>query len=68
MDGEQGNNRHFLSTFRLGSSFPAKANKRVVFPEPGGPNSNVILQKENIHKILSMDLQDILNLMIENLI
>ena len=33
-----------IFTFRSGSSFPAKANKSVVFPELGGPNSNVILQ------------------------
>jgi hypothetical protein len=29
-----------LFTFKFGSSFPAKANKSVVFPELGGPNSN----------------------------
>lgn len=31
-------------TLRSGSSFPAKANNNVVFPELGGPKSNVILQ------------------------
>ena len=45
-------NNHFLSTFRLGSSLPANANKRVVFPELGGPKSKVNLQKKNMHKNL----------------
>lgn len=31
-------------TFKVGSSFPAKASNKVVFPELGGPRSNVILQ------------------------
>jgi len=32
-------------TFKSLPSFPANANSKVVFPEPGGPKSNVILQK-----------------------
>jgi len=32
-------------TFKSLASFPAKAKSKVVFPEPGGPKSNVILQK-----------------------
>lgn len=35
---------HENFTLRLGSSFPAKASSNVVFPELGGPKSNVILQ------------------------
>lgn len=34
-------------TFKLGSNFPASANKRVVFPDDGGPNNRAILQKYN---------------------
>ena len=30
-------------TFSVGSSFPARASKRVVFPEDGGPSKSVIL-------------------------
>jgi hypothetical protein len=33
-----------LITFKLGSTFPAKAKRSVVFPELGGPKSNVILE------------------------
>lgn len=29
------------------SNFPARASKRVVFPEEGGPNKSVILCKNN---------------------
>jgi len=32
-------------TFKLLSSFPARARSNVDFPEPGGPNNKVILQK-----------------------
>jgi hypothetical protein len=32
-------------TFRLESSFPAKARSRLVFPDPGGPSNNDILKK-----------------------
>ena len=32
-----------ICTFRDGSSFPARASKRVVFPEDGGPNNKHIL-------------------------
>jgi len=32
-------------TFRDLSRFPESANKRDVFPHPGGPSSRVILQK-----------------------
>jgi hypothetical protein len=32
-------------TFKLLSSFPARAKSRVDFPEPGGPKSKVILQR-----------------------
>lgn len=32
-----------FSTSRAGSSFPANASNNVVFPELGGPKSNVIL-------------------------
>lgn len=39
------------TTLRLLSSFPARAKSKVVFPDPGGPNSNVILQ--TTHNILS---------------
>lgn len=35
----------FPETFRLEPSFPAKARSSVVFPDPGGPNSNVILER-----------------------
>lgn len=31
-------------TLREESSFPARAKSKEVFPEPGGPRSNVILQ------------------------
>lgn len=30
-------------TFKPGSSFPARAKSNVDLPEPGGPNSRVIL-------------------------
>lgn len=36
----------YYLTFKLGSSFPANANKRVVFPDDGGPNKSVILQRK----------------------
>lgn len=32
-----------INTFKLESSFPARAKSNVDFPEPGGPKSNVIL-------------------------
>ena len=38
-----GKNSNLSNTFRSGSSSPARANKSVVFPELGGPKSNVIL-------------------------
>ena len=31
-------------TFKLLSSFPARANSKVDLPQPGGPKSKVILQ------------------------
>lgn len=33
-----------ILTFKLLSSFPARAKSNVDFPEPGGPNSKVILR------------------------
>jgi hypothetical protein len=33
---------------RFGSSLPARAKRSVVFPEPGGPKSNVILRNAMI--------------------
>lgn len=43
-------------TFRSEVSFPAKAINRVVFPEPGGPKSKVILQDFMLgkHSIISI--------------
>lgn len=32
-------------TFKVGSNFPARANKSVVFPEDGGPSKRVILSQ-----------------------
>ena len=32
-----------IDTFKLASSFPARAKSNVDFPEPGGPKSNAIL-------------------------
>ena len=32
------------TTLRLLSSFPERAKSKVVLPDPGGPNNNVILQ------------------------
>lgn len=43
-----------ISTFRSRPSFPANANKRVVFPEFGGPKSNVIL---HIYEHLDIEVQ-----------
>lgn len=34
---------YYSFTLRSKLNFPAKASKKVVFPDPGGPNSNVIL-------------------------
>jgi hypothetical protein len=44
-------------TFNVGSSFPAKANRSVVFPELGGPKSNAILKRTKLkHVILVQEL------------
>lgn len=44
-------------TFRSESSFPARANSSVVFPELGGPKSNVILQNpDHIIENLSLEI------------
>lgn len=40
-----GSIKSIFLTLRLELSFPAKAKSNVVFPELGGPRSNVILQK-----------------------
>jgi hypothetical protein len=42
-------NRNYArcGTFRLESSFPAKAKSRLVFPDPGGPSNNDILKNKN---------------------
>ena len=37
-------------TFRLESSFPAKARSRLVFPDPGGPSSKDILNEVPVSK------------------
>ena len=37
----------FMFTLSSSSSFPDKAKSKVVFPELGGPNNNVILEKKN---------------------
>ena len=39
-------------TFNFGSSFPAKANRSVVFPELGGPKSNVILKRTKLKHVI----------------
>ena len=57
-------------TFRSGSSFPDKANKSVVFPELGGPNSNVILQNtyaenENDSQKLVVNIQSPMHIIAE---
>jgi len=41
-----------VPTFNFGSSFPAKANRSVVFPELGGPKSNVILKRTNLKHLI----------------
>jgi len=38
-------------TFNFWSSFLAKANRSVVFPELGGPKSNVILKEKKKSKL-----------------
>lgn len=40
------NNFTCYQTFKLLSSFPARASSNVDFPEPGGPNNKVILSKK----------------------
>jgi len=51
-----------IITFSFGSSFPAKANRSVVFPELGGPKSNVILKnkkrKNRVILVLQRDIND----------
>lgn len=48
-------------TLRSSSAFPANAFSKVVFPEPGGPSSSVILKPEKVFRkpgYLSQDLLD----------
>ncbi|WVZ77391.1 hypothetical protein U9M48_025262 [Paspalum notatum var. saurae] len=41
----QGSLQDVIDTFKLESSFPARARSRLVFPDPGGPSNKDILYK-----------------------